>query len=376
MSKDTDTSFVAGLEDVVSNTSDICFLDGKEGRLVYQGYNIHDLVNGNASFEEVVYLLWHGELPNRQQLDEFKHQIGRQRALTPDVLNFLKGVRKDANAMEVLRTAVSFAGIYDPDNGDESYEANVRKATRLVAQIPTIVTTFERIRNGQDPIEPDPELSAASSFFQLLTGQVPNEFTERAFNIALILHADHELNASTFSARVTAATLSDMYSAITSAIGTLKGPLHGGANEQVMKMLLEIGDMSRVESYIDEALAAKRKIMGFGHRVYRTEDPRATHLRKLSQKAGELAGETKWFEMSADRTTCQGQERPQSERGFLLGFPVLFSGSADASVQADLRVQPHFRMDCPRARTVPQQSPDPSACRVHRADPSPVRPAV
>ncbi|MCL6600052.1 MAG: citrate synthase [Alicyclobacillus macrosporangiidus] len=298
MSKDTDTSFVAGLEDVVSNTSDICFLDGKEGRLVYQGYNIHDLVNGNASFEEVVYLLWHGELPNRQQLDEFKHQIGRQRALAPDVLNFLKGVRKDANAMEVLRTAVSFAGIYDPDNGDESYEANVRKATRLVAQIPTIVTTFERIRNGKDPIDPDPELSAASSFFQLLTGQVPNEFTERAFNIALILHADHELNASTFSARVTAATLSDMYSAITSAIGTLKGPLHGGANEQVMKMLLEIGDMSRVESYIDEALAAKRKIMGFGHRVYRTEDPRATHLRKLSQKAGELAGETKWFEMS------------------------------------------------------------------------------
>jgi citrate synthase len=297
MSKET-ASFVAGLEDVVANTSEICFLDGKEGRLVYRGYNIHDLVNGGASFEEVVYLLWHGKLPNRQELTDFTRSIATQRALHPKVLAWLREVPQNANAMEVLRTAVSYAALYDPDNGDESMEAHVRKATRLVAQIPTIVTTFERLRKGQEPIEPNPDLSAAASFFYLLNGEQPDEFTERAFNIALILHADHELNASTFAARVTAATLSDIYSAIVSAIGTLKGPLHGGANEQVMKMLLEIGDISRAESWLDEALAQKKKIMGFGHRVYRTEDPRATHLRRLSREAGERAGETKWFEMS------------------------------------------------------------------------------
>ncbi|MCL6592365.1 MAG: citrate synthase [Alicyclobacillus sp.] len=298
MAKETETSFVAGLEDVVANTSDICFLDGREGRLVYCGYNIHDLVNGGSTFEEVIYLLWHGDLPNRQQLDELKQQIGQQRELHPEVLDFLKRVPKGANAMDVLRTAVSYAGLYDPDHGDESMAANVRKATRLVAQIPTMVATYERLSNGLEPVTPDPQLSAAASFFQILRGAKPDEFTERAFNIALILHADHELNASTFSARVTAATLSDLYSSITSAIGTLKGPLHGGANEQVMKMLLEIGDLAKVDEYIDNALAQKKKIMGFGHRVYRTEDPRATHLRRLSKEAGERAGQTKWFEMS------------------------------------------------------------------------------
>ncbi|WAH38191.1 citrate synthase [Alicyclobacillus dauci] len=293
-----ETTFKAGLEDVIANTSEICFVDGKEGRLIYQGYDIHDLVNGGASFEEVIYLLWHGELPSKAQLEKFTKEIATQRALPKQVLDFLKTVPKDANAMEVLRTAVSDLGFYDPDNGDESIEANVRKATRLVAQIPTIVTSFERIRQGLEPVEPDASLSAAASFFYQLRGKKPTEFEERAFNIALILHADHELNASTFSARVTAGTLSDMYSSITSAIGTLKGPLHGGANEQVMNMLLEIQDKDKAQTWIKEALENKRKIMGFGHRVYRTEDPRATHLRRLSKEAGELAGETKWYEMS------------------------------------------------------------------------------
>lgn len=291
-------SFAAGLEDVVANTSEICFVDGKEGRLIYQGYDIHDLVNGNATFEEVIYLLWHGELPTKSELAEFTKGIATQRSLKPEVLSFLKTVRKDANAMEVLRTAVSLAGIYDDDNGDESMAANVRKATRLVAQVPTIVTAFERLSKGLDVVEPDETLGMAASFFYLLNGEKPDEFTEKAFNTALILHADHELNASTFSARVTAGTLSDIYSAITSAVGTLKGPLHGGANEQVMRMLLGVGSVAKAESFIDEALAEKRKIMGFGHRVYRTEDPRATHLRKLSQEAGTRAGNTDWFEMS------------------------------------------------------------------------------
>ncbi len=298
MAKDSQTSFVAGLEDVVANTSDICYVDGKEGRLIYQGYDIHDLINGKATFEEVIYLLWNGVLPSAAEVAKFTQQIATQRTLRPEVIRFLKGVRKDANAMEVLRTAVSYAGIYDEDNGDESIEANVRKATRLVAQVPTVVTAYERIRQGLEPVEPDASLSMAASFFYLLRGAKPDEFTENAFNIALILHADHELNASTFSARVTAATLSDIYSAITSAVGTLKGPLHGGANEQVMKMLLEIGSVDKVQSYIDQALADRKKIMGFGHRVYRTEDPRATHLRHLSKEAGERAGNTSWYEMS------------------------------------------------------------------------------
>lgn len=293
-----ETTFKAGLEDVIANTSEICYVDGIQGRLIYQGFDIHDLVNGGASFEEVVYLLWHGELPKKEDLDKFTREIGSQRALPEAVLQFLRTVPKDANAMAVLRTAVSDLGLYDPDAGDNSLEANVRKATRLVAQIPTIVASFERIRQGLDLIPQEPSLSAAASFFYELRGERPSEFEERAFNTALILHADHELNASTFSARVTAGTLSDMYSAITSAIGTLKGPLHGGANEQVMKMLLEIGEESKAQSWIENALDNKRKIMGFGHRVYRTEDPRATHLRKLSQEAGKLTGQTKWFEMS------------------------------------------------------------------------------
>lgn len=290
--------FKAGLEDVVANTSGICFVDGKEGRLVYRGYNINDLVNGGASFEEVVYLLWYGNLPTLAQLNTFKEDLAKERALRPEVLDFLRSAPKDVDPMEILRTAVSYAGLYDPDNGDESLEANFRKAARLVAQIPTMAATFERLSKGLEPVTPDPSLSLAANFFYLLNGEKPSEFAERGFNTALILHADHELNASTFSARVTAGTLSDMYSAITSAVGTLRGPLHGGANEQVMKMLLEIGSMDHVESWIDEALMQKKKIMGFGHRVYKTEDPRATHLRKLSRKAGELAGTTQWFEMS------------------------------------------------------------------------------
>ncbi|MCL6632649.1 MAG: citrate synthase [Alicyclobacillus herbarius] len=302
-------AFKAGLEDVVANTSEICYLDGREGRLIYRGYDIHDLVNGGASFEEVVYLLWHGDLPNKAQLDEFKQAISSQRTLHPKVMELLRSLPKDANPMDILRTAVSYAALYDPDVADNSYPASVRKATRLVAQVPTIVAAMERLRQGLEPVQPDVSLGMAASFLYELQGQKPDEFTERAFNTALILHADHELNASTFSARVTAGTLSDIYSAIVSAIGTLKGPLHGGANERVMRMLLEIGSMEKVEGWLDDALAAKKKIMGFGHRVYRTEDPRATHLRQLSKQAGERKGETKWFEMSQKIERLMGEKK-------------------------------------------------------------------
>ncbi len=288
----------SGLEDVVASTSNICFVDGANGRLIYQGIDINDLIDGHASFEEVIYLLWYGRLPKRTELEEFTKNIATQRKLPEEVSYFLRRMPKNANAMDVLRTTVSLLSMFDPDAGDSSREANIRQATRLVAQIPTIVTTFARLQQGLEPVVADESLSAAASFLYMLKGSQPTDFEVNAFNIALILHADHELNASTFSARVTAGTLSDLYSAITSAIGTLKGPLHGGANEQVIRTLLAIGDIGKVEEWINGELANKRKIMGFGHRVYRTEDPRATHLRQLSKEAGERNNDTKWYEMS------------------------------------------------------------------------------
>jgi citrate synthase len=291
-------TYKAGLEDVIAGASEICFIDGDEGRLVYRGYDIHDLVNHGATFEEVVYLLWHGELPNKEQLATITKELQENREIHPDLVNLMKSLPKDATPMEVLRTIVSAASAYDPDSKDNSREANLRKATRLVAQIPTIVAYNDRLRKGLEVVPPKKDNSLAENFLYMLTGNQPDPLEARAFNIALILHADHELNASTFSARVTAATLSDMYSAITSAIGTLKGPLHGGANEQVMRMLLAIGEPEKAEEWVKNALANKQKIMGFGHRVYHTEDPRATHLRQMSKELGERHGQTKWFEMS------------------------------------------------------------------------------
>ncbi|MCY0877879.1 MAG: citrate synthase [Firmicutes bacterium] len=288
--------FKAGLEDVVASTSDICFIDGREGRLVYRGYNVADLAE-STSFEEVIYLLWNGDLPNRSQLDALRQELAGSAKLAEPVLNLLKSLPHDTHPMDALRSAVSLAGIYDPDGNAMTDEANHRKAVRLVAQIPTMVAAFDRIRHGKEPVDPDPSLTLAENFLYMLHGQPPKPLHARVFNTALILHADHELNASTFSARVTAGTLSDMYSAITSAIGTLKGPLHGGANEQVMYMLQKIGTVENVKPWIEAALARKEKIMGFGHRVYRTEDPRAIILRRLSKEVGEDAGDLKWFNM-------------------------------------------------------------------------------
>ncbi len=293
-----ETQFSEGLEDVVASTSEICFIDGEEGRLVYRGYDIHDLVNGGCTFEEVIYLLWNGELPTQAQLDEFVSRLRAERALNPKVIDALKQLPATGNAMEMLRTLVSVAGLYDPDEANSSYEARVRKATRLISQLPTMVAAIERFKNGQELIAPHATLNFAGNFIYMLTGNEPDNYINRSFEIALILHADHELNASTFSARVTAATLSDMYSAITSAVGTLKGPLHGGANEQVMLMIKEIGTLDNAETWIRKALEDKRKIMGFGHRVYRTEDPRATHLRRMSKEMGERNGDSTYYEIS------------------------------------------------------------------------------
>jgi citrate synthase len=287
----------AGLEDVIAGESGICYIDGNKGILAYRGYSIHELAT-NSTFEETCYLLWFGRLPKQAELDDVSKKLASSRAIPSQVIDAMKAMPKKALPMEAFRTAVSTSSMYDPEAEDMSPEANMRKAIRLTAQAATIVTAFHRIRNGNDPIAPRTDLSHAANFAYMLNGTPPNDTMAKALDIALILHADHEWNASTFAARVTAATLSDIYSSVTSAIGALKGPLHGGANEAVMRMLLQIGDASKVDAFIRDMFAAKKKVPGFGHRVYHTEDPRATHLRRMSKEACERAGQAKWFEMS------------------------------------------------------------------------------
>src|SRR5215212_2064983 len=289
----------AGLEDVVAATSGICYLDGERGVLAYYGYDIHDLARG-ASFEEVCYLLWHGRMPNRAELGDLQSQLAAARPLPDGVLRLMKQLPA-TDGMDMLRTLTSALGQYDAEAGDNSPPANYRKAVRRTAQIASIVATYGRMKQGGGPIDPDPALGHAANFLYMLTGNRPTALSTRAFDIALVLHADHELNASTFAARVAAATLTDLYSATVAAIGTLKGPLHGGANADVMRLLIEIGQDAgpdRIDDAIRGRLARKIKIPGFGHRVYRTEDPRATHLRRMSKELGERAGNTRWFEMS------------------------------------------------------------------------------
>jgi citrate synthase len=278
----------AGLEGVVATSSNICYIDGEAGILAYQGYNIHTLAE-NATFEEVIYLLWHGKLPNQAELDALKKDLAAARAIPEEVTRFLGTVGKSA-PMDVLRTAVSMLGLYDPLTDDDSLPASEKKAINLMSQTSTIVTTFDRLRNGKDIIAPDPSLGFAANFLYCLTGKRPDEISEHTFDIALTLHADHELNASTFASRVTAATLSDIHSAVTSGIGALKGPLHGGANEDVIRMLLEAGSEAKALEHVHYRLQNKIKIPGFGHRVYKTEDPRATHLRKMSEELGRRTG--------------------------------------------------------------------------------------
>jgi citrate synthase len=295
----TERTFKAGLEDVVAGTSGICYLDGDTGVLAYQGHDIHDLARG-ASFEEVCHLLWHGRLPARAELGDLKSQLAAARPLPEAILRLMKST-PDVPAMDALRTLTSALAHYDGDAVDRSPQASYRKAVRLTAQIASVVATYGRLSAGGGPIQPDPALGHAANFLYMLTGRRPDALAERAFDIALILHADHELNASTFAARVCAATLSDIHSAIVAAIGTLKGPLHGGANAEVMLLLLELGEDAsgeRIDDAIRGKFARKEKIPGFGHRVYRTEDPRATHLRKMSRELGERAGKTAWFGMS------------------------------------------------------------------------------
>jgi citrate synthase len=290
-------SAAAGLRGVVAATSSIGDVDGTNGILIYQGYDIHDLAT-QSTFEEVIYLLWHGRLPNRDELDSFSRMLRQHYELPSEILELMRSIPREAEPMDVLRTVVSALDFYDSEAHDTSREVSVRTAARLVAQIPTIVTTIERLRNGQELIKPNPGLNIATNFLYTLKGEMPLPEDARIFDKCLILHADHELNASTFTARVVAGTLADIYGAVTAAIAALSGPLHGGANTNVMKTLLEIGELDKADAFITGALLAKKKIMGFGHAVYKTEDPRATHLRQFSKEVGERAGNTKWFEIS------------------------------------------------------------------------------
>jgi citrate synthase len=292
----------AGLEDVVAGESAICYIDGDRGVLSYCGYDIHALADTEhgVSFEEVCFLLWHRRLPTRAELGDLKTELAAGRALPEPIIRAIRTLPA-GDGMDALRTLTSLLGHYDPDAAVHTPQANYRKAVRLTAQLGSLVATWARMAAGGGPIDPDPSLGHAANFLYLLTGKRPSALEARAFDVSLVLHAEHELNASTFAARVAAATLTDLHSAIVGAIGALKGPLHGGANAEVMKMLLEIGQNSgveRAEEFVRAKLARKEKISGFGHRVYRTEDPRATHLRRFSKSIGEQTGQPQWFAMS------------------------------------------------------------------------------
>jgi citrate synthase len=284
-----------GLEGIVATTSSISSII--DGTLTYRGIDIDELAE-KSTFEEVIYLLWFEKLPNHVELKQLQADLSANSAIPNAVIDQMKLYPKDTNSMAALRTAVSSLALYDANAEDMSKEANVLKAIKLQAQIPTIIAAFARIRDGKKVISPKSGVSVAENFLYMLTGETPEKIAIEALDQALVLHADHELNASTFAARVTVATLSDIYSGLTSAIGTLKGPLHGGANEAVMAMLEEIGSLDNVEAYVNKKLENKEKLMGFGHRVYKNGDPRARHLEKMSKALGEITGNMKWYNMS------------------------------------------------------------------------------
>lgn len=287
-----------GLRGVVAASSSIGDVNGEKGELIYQGLSIHDLAD-NSTFEEVVFLLWNGRLPKRAELDQLKRDIAASYQLPQQLMALIRDFPADAEPMDALRTAVSALGFYDKESSDLSRENSIKVATRLTAVFPTLVAAIDRLRNGLEPVEPRADLNIATNFLYMLKGEMPSAEDAQVLDVALILQADHELNASTFTARVVAGTLADMYSAVTAALGALSGPLHGGANTNVMKMLLEIGSVDNVEGYLKDALARKKKIMGFGHAVYRVEDPRATHLRRFAKEMGERKGESKWYDITA-----------------------------------------------------------------------------
>ena len=306
------SAVATGLRGVVAAASSIGDVNGEKGELIYQGVNIHDLAT-KSTFEEVVFLLWNGRLPKKAELEELRKNLAASYELQWEIIELIKGmyqrVPATADPMDALRTVISAMAMFDPESRDLSREASIRVATRLTARFPTIVAAMDRVRNKLEPVSPKPDLNIATNFLYMLKGEMPDEFDAHVMDVALILQADHELNASTFTARVVAGTLADMYSAVTAALGALSGPLHGGANTAIMKIILEIDSVDRVESYVKDALAKKKKIMGFGHAVYKTEDPRATHLRRFSEEMGQRKGNSKWYDITAKLEEVMKREK-------------------------------------------------------------------
>lgn len=300
------TAVAKGLKGVVAADSAICQVDGVRGQLVYRGYSIDDLAR-HSSFEETAYLLFSGRLPTGPEFDEFSATLRGSRKLPPQLSDFVQSLPRDVVPMTALRTAISAAGIYDSEAEDDSPEANFQKAIRLTALMTTLTAAIKRLREGEPPIDPDPELGFAANFMYMLNGRRPSDDEARAMDLILILHAEHGFNASTFSARVICATLTDLYSAITGAIGALKGKLHGGANTEVLRSLQEIGSVDKVGAWVEAVRARKGKFMGFGHAVYQTEDPRAKYLKEFSRRLGSESGEPKWYEMSVEMEQAVSQ---------------------------------------------------------------------
>jgi citrate synthase len=370
---------VKGLEDVVAADSAICYIDGEKGILSYRGIDIHELAR-KSSFEEVCFLLWEGRLPRKDELEGTRAALGAERSIPREILNLLQTLARTSRPMDALRTAVSALADSDPDGTDMSPAANRRKAVRLTGQLATIVAAFHRLREGKAVVPPDPRRRHAEDFLRMLDGETARAAAVKALDTALILHADHELNASTFAARVTAATLADMHAAITSAIGALKGPLHGGANEAVLRMLHEIGSLERVDDSIQEKLARKERVMGFGHRVYTTEDPRATHLRAMSREVAESSGVTKWYDMSRRIEKIMNEEKGLNSNVdfysaslyFMLGIPAdlftpIFAVSRISGWTAHVLEQyAHNRLIRPRADYIGPPYPQPYIPLEHR----------
>jgi len=297
-----------GLEGIIAGTTAICYLNDDTGELLYRGYSVSDLVN--ASYEEAAYLLIYGKLPNSKEFASFSSALVKSRKLPDDVSRIIQRLPSNVHPMDVLRTVVSLLGLFDSTLQDSSNDANVNRAVRLVAQMPVLLTEFNAHVHGLKNVKPESSMTHAESFFYMLLGKKPDPKLAKIFNVSMVLYAEHELNASTFSARVTASTLTDIYSAVSSAIGTLKGPLHGGANEGVAKMLIDIDDVSRAESWVDAALARKERIMGFGHRIHRkTEDPRSVTIKRYAKELGEYLGETKWYDICFALEKKMGREK-------------------------------------------------------------------
>ena len=362
---------VKGLKDVYLDTTEASFIDGQVGKLLYRGYNIHDLAE-KSTFEEVIYLLLYGSLPTQQQLADFDAELRASRRIPDGIITVLE-VMKDAHPMDALRTGISALAGYDVDEvADNSTEATIRKGIRLTAQGPTIVAAHHRLRQGLEPIAPNPELNHAGNFLYMMFGEVPDDETTGLLDVDFILHAEHGANASAFAARVTASTISDLHSAVVTGVGTLKGPAHGGAAEEVMKMSLEIGNPENAEEYARNHLESGGRIMGFGHRVYRAEDPRARHLRERARVLGEKKGEPRWFRILShlEQNTMRALPRPGNlrQRGLLRRGYLLPAGHTRRPVHFHLRPGPHTRLDAPVRGTVPGQHTHPPPAGVHRRD--------